>query len=142
MYNAYIQSCRILISAAFIGLLMAGCSTHGTSHGLMLSPANRLSGTWKAVAMSGEAITEQNVTELEMTFTAEGQWSQKAAMRDDEGMEFDEKYAAYTVQGNTITFHEPGDTHGTVTFNFDGEDLVIKSTESHLLIRLQRLSSQ
>ncbi|MBW1789100.1 MAG: hypothetical protein JRK53_21215 [Deltaproteobacteria bacterium] len=140
MNKMYIKFSRILILAVIMGLFIVGFSSPGLSQGQTLSPAERLIGIWKAVDLSGKAFTEQGVTDLEMTFTAEGRWTQKVLMRDEKGMEFDEKNAAYKVQGDKITFHEPGDTRGTFNFAFEGEDLIIRMGGNSMVIRMQRLN--
>ena len=141
MHNVYLKSARTLIIAVLIGLLFAGFSTNGKAWGQSPSPAERLTGIWKAVDLSAKVFKEQGVTDLEMTFTAGGRWTQKVLMRDEKGMEFDEKNASYKVQGDKITLHEPGDTRGTLIFSFEGEDLIIKIPDGSMVIRMQRLGS-
>ncbi|MFC1580146.1 hypothetical protein ACFL4N_04475 [Thermodesulfobacteriota bacterium] len=139
MNKMYSKFSRILILTVITGLFSVGFSSPGLSQGQTLSPAERLVGIWKAVDLSAKTFTEQGVTDLEMTFTAQGQWTQKVLMRDEKGMEFDEKNSAYKVQGDKIIFQEPGDTRGTLNFAFEGEDLIIRMGGNSLVIRMQRL---
>ena len=139
MTRRYLKFNLILILTGIMGLFTVGFSSPGLSQGQTLSPAARLVGIWKALDLSGKVFKEQGVTDLEMTFTAEGTWTQKVLMRDENGMEFDEKHAAYKVEGDKITFHEPGDTRGILNFTFEGEDLIIRMTGSSVVIRMQRL---
>jgi hypothetical protein len=137
--NVYLKCARTLILAVLMGLVLAGFSTPEKAWAQPSSPAERLIGIWKAVDLSAKVFKEQYVTDLEMTFTAGGRWTQKVLMRDEKGMEFDEKGATYKVQGDKIIFQEPGDTRGTLNFAFEGEDLIIRMGD--VVIRMQRLGS-
>lgn len=139
MTKMYLQFSRILILTLIMGFFTAGFSSPGLSQGQTSPPAERLHGIWKAVDLSAKVFTEQGVTDLEMTFTTGGRWTQKVLMRDEKGMEFDEKNATYKVQGDKITLHEPGDTRGTFQFSFEGEYLIIRIPDGGLVIRMQRL---
>ena len=141
MNKMYLEFSRILILTVIMGLFTAGISSPGLSQGQALPSAERLHGIWKAVDLSAKVFTEQGVTDLEMTFTPGGRWTQKVLMRDEKGMEFDEKNATYKVQGDKIIFHEPGDTRGTLNFAFEGEDLIIRMGGNSVVIRMQRLGS-
>lgn len=94
--------------------------------------AERLVGSWEVVSFDGKELTEQGLESLTMTFTADGHWTQEAVASGEP----DSKRADYVVEGNTVTLTEPGDTNGSFTVDFTGDDeLDLQQGEQSLKLR-------